>query len=138
VGRVDISADEAGAEGQDGGLVAMTATDAAAILDGLQRSRVHVLAGWPATGALPCDVVRVLDGLADTGTALEIRADGDGPDEQVIRLGRDRGVRFLLNAPPTQMRYALDRARRGWLEPQHVVNAFDRPALDDWLAARST
>jgi DNA polymerase (family 10) len=34
------------------------------------------------------------------------------------------------------MRYAVDQARRGWLEKRHVLNTMTWPQLEKWLKQR--
>jgi DNA polymerase (family X) len=97
---------------------------------------VDVLSGWPpdATAAEAPETDRLLDTLARRGIALEITAAGDAPDERLIHRAQQRGVRFVLIGEGfEELRYALDQARRGWLEKEDVLNTRNGRELRTWL-----
>lgn len=88
------------------------------------------------------DFDRILEACARTGTALEISASPsrlDLPDRHA-RLAREAGVKLVINTDAHSVRelellpYGVGQARRGWVEPQDVINAMDLPELLDWLA----
>lgn len=87
------------------------------------------------------DMGRVLDAAAETGTALEINASPDRLDlnDQYIRLGKERGVRFAINTDAhdrhclEDMRYGVITARRGWAEKADIINTMPLSRLRKWL-----
>jgi DNA polymerase (family 10) len=86
----------------------------------------------PAVSAgYPLDFDRLFTAAADTGTAMEVdgapgHLDMDG---QLARRAAAAGVTIAvdsdchrLEALSRQMRFGVGTARRGWLEPEHVLN----------------
>jgi len=88
------------------------------------------------------DFERILEACARTGTALEISASPSRLDlsDQHARLARAAGVKLVINTDAHSARelelmpYGVGQARRGWVEPEDVVNAMDLPDLLDWLS----
>jgi hypothetical protein len=106
------------------------------LLRALEHMRVDVLCAWQPDAKDAEDPVtdRLLDTLARHGIALEVTAAGDAPDERLIHRARQRGVRFALNGENLEeLRYALDQARRGWLEKADVLNTRNGGELRAWL-----
>jgi DNA polymerase (family 10) len=92
------------------------------------------------------DMEALLAAAADTGTALEINADPSRLDLNDIYARRavDLGVHLSLNHDAHSAEYlgqnefGVGTARRGWVGPQHVVNAWPAGDLLDWLAKRTS
>jgi len=89
---------------------------------------------------LDIDLQRILEHAAAAGCAMEINGQParlDLPDVHV-QYARSLGVKFVLSTDAHStghldyMRYAVDQARRGWLQAGDVLNT--RP-LQDFLAA---
>lgn len=88
------------------------------------------------------DFDRILEACARTGTALEISASPSRLDlsDRHARQAREAGVKLVINTDAHSVRelellpYGVGQARRGWVEPEDVVNAMDLPDLLDWLA----
>ncbi|NLW08212.1 MAG: PHP domain-containing protein, partial [Clostridia bacterium] len=83
------------------------------------------------------DVNRIIELAAETGTILEINASPDRLDlnDVAVRLAKKRGVPIAINTDAhdsrrlADMEYGLLTARRGWLEPQDVVNTWELKRL---------
>jgi DNA polymerase (family 10) len=101
----------------------------------------HPLGRTPAmTDGYTLDLDRIFAAAVETGTALEIdgapgHLDMDGA---VARRAAAAGVTLVVDSDchrseflRRQMRFGVGTARRGWIEPQHVLNT--RP-LDEVLA----
>lgn len=90
------------------------------------------------------DVGKVLELAADTGTALEINASPDRLDlnDIYVRQGLDLGVKFAINTDAHQvhylddMQYGVLTARRGWAQPQDIINNLSLDELEKWLKKR--
>jgi DNA polymerase (family 10) len=86
------------------------------------------------------DVERVFAAAARAGVALEINSQVDrlDLDDTHARLARDRGVKLVIDSDAHSpaalgtLRWGATIARRGWIEPQDVLNT--RP-VDDFRAA---
>jgi len=85
------------------------------------------------------DMEGVLDACRERGVAVECNAYPDRLDlrDAHLRLAKQRGVKVVISTDAhstTQlqvMRYGLQTARRGWLEPRDVINTLP---LDKFLA----
>jgi DNA polymerase (family 10) len=94
----------------------------------------------------PCalDLERLLRAARERGCHLELNAQPDRLDlpDTVCRLAREIGVRLAIStdAHGTEelefMRYGVDQARRGWLEPGDVLNTRALPELRTMLRRR--
>ncbi|MFW5688606.1 MAG: DNA polymerase/3'-5' exonuclease PolX [Spirochaetota bacterium] len=89
----------------------------------------------------PVDLPALCDAAADVGVCLELNANPerlDLPDE-AARLAISRGVLLAISTDAhstgslSMMRYGVDTARRGWVEPGHVVNTRPLGSLLDTL-----
>ncbi|MHB8526673.1 MAG: DNA polymerase/3'-5' exonuclease PolX [Candidatus Acidiferrales bacterium] len=86
------------------------------------------------------DMERVLDACRERGVAVECNAYPDRLDlrDAHLRLAKQRGVKVVISTDAhstTQlqvMRYGVQTARRGWLEPHDVINTLP---LEKFLAA---
>jgi DNA polymerase (family 10) len=89
---------------------------------------------------------RVFEVAARTGTALEINADPArlDLDPDHARHAHDAGCLITINSDAHHpagfavMEYGVMMARRAWLKPEDVLNAWSRERILDWLAARRT
>ncbi|WP_258360012.1 PHP domain-containing protein [Moorella sulfitireducens] len=78
------------------------------------------------------DVARIIELAAETGTILEINASPDRLDlnDTAVRLAKEYGVSIAINTDAhdpgrlADMEYGVLTARRGWLEPENVVNTW--------------
>ena len=76
------------------------------------------------------DLERVLTAARERGRILEVNAHPDrlDLDDQGCRMAREAGVRLAISTDAHRvadlglMRFGIDQARRGWLEPDDVVN----------------
>lgn len=91
------------------------------------------------------DFPRILEACARTGTALEISASPSRLDlsAEHARMAKEAGVKLVINTDAHSVRelellpYGVGQARRGWIEPGDVVNAWDLPELLEWLGRSS-
>jgi DNA polymerase (family 10) len=90
------------------------------------------------------DVEAVLRAAREHDVAVELNAQPYRLDltDIWVRRAKQLGVRVAINtdahtaASLEFMRYGVDQARRGWLEPQDVLNTLSLPALLAWLHRR--
>jgi DNA polymerase (family 10) len=83
-----------------------------------------------AREACEIDLERVLEGARERGRVMELNAQPDrlDLDDRACRLAKDIGVKVAIATDAHRvadldlMRFGLDQARRGWLEPEDVVN----------------
>jgi DNA polymerase (family 10) len=76
------------------------------------------------------DLERVLTAARERGRILEVNAHPDrlDLDDQGCRMAKEAGVRLAISTDAHRvadlgfMRFGIDQARRGWLEPDDVVN----------------
>jgi len=88
-------------------------------------------------GSVDLDIERVLKGAHDRGCGLEINGQPDRLDlyEWHCKLAKDIGVKLVASTDAHStaelgfMRFAVDQARRGWLEPADVINTRDLAGL---------
>jgi DNA polymerase (family 10) len=86
--------------------------------------------------AYEVDMERVMRGAAERGCALELNAQPERLDlmDTHCRLARQLGVKLAISTDAHAaveldfMRFGIDQARRGWLEPGDVLNT--RPLAD--------
>jgi DNA polymerase (family 10) len=76
------------------------------------------------------DLERVLEGARDRGCVVEVNAQPErlDLDDRGCRLAKEIGVKVAISTDAHRaadldlMRFGVDQARRGWLEPGEVVN----------------
>ena len=76
------------------------------------------------------DLERVLTAARERGRILEVNAHPDrlDLDDQGCRMAKEAGVRLAISTDAHRvadldlMRFGIDQARRGWLEPDDIVN----------------
>ncbi|HEU4562178.1 MAG TPA: DNA polymerase/3'-5' exonuclease PolX [Longimicrobium sp.] len=95
-------------------------------------------------GGYEVDVRAVIDAAAEHGVCVEINADPArlDVDWKTARYAAERGVLVPIN-PDAHSTDSLDHvqwgvrvARKGWLGPRNVLNAFELEEVEDFLAAR--
>jgi DNA polymerase (family X) len=92
-------------------------------------------------GGLDLDIERVLAGARERGVALEINGQPDRLDlnEWHCKLAKEMGVTLLASTDAHSiaelgfMRFAVDQARRGWIEPGDLINTRDLAGLREVL-----
>jgi DNA polymerase (family 10) len=90
------------------------------------------------------DVDDLIEAAKRARLALELNAHPDRLDLRDIhcRAARESGVKISLNTDShadmqlTNMRYGIATARRGWLEPQDVINTYPLAKLKRFLSKR--
>lgn len=90
------------------------------------------------------DVEAVLAAAEETGTALEINCHLDRLDvsTEVLRAARGRDVVLLIDTDAHESRelgnvtWGVRHARRGWVEPERVVNTWSRERFLAWSAGK--
>jgi len=93
----------------------------------------------------PLDLTAVLEAARDLDVAVEINGSPRRLDlnHQGLWLCRELGVRVVVNSDAhsvarlDNMRYGIDQARRGWLQPAQIANAAELSAFRQWLGRRS-
>lgn len=88
-------------------------------------------------GGCDFDMELILAGARDRGCAIEVNGQPDRLDlnEWHCKLAKEMGVKLALSTDGHStaelgfMRYAVDQARRGWLEPRDIVNTRDLAGL---------
>jgi DNA polymerase (family 10) len=76
------------------------------------------------------DLERILEAAAERGRIMELNAHPDrlDLDDRACRMAKEAGVRVAISTDAHRaadlglMRFGIGQARRGWLEPQDVVN----------------
>jgi DNA polymerase (family X) len=119
------------------------------ILRALEHPRVHALVH--PTGRLlgrrdpyPLDLEAVLEAAKAHDVAVELNANPWRLDleDRFLHRARELGVDVVVNTDAhrlDQLAYmdsGLEEARRGWLEPRHVVNTRSLEAFEAWLARK--
>ena len=87
--------------------------------------------------ACDVDLERVLEGARERGCIMELNAQPDrlDLDDRGCRLAKEIGVKVAISTDAHRvadldlMRFGIDQARRGWLEPHDVVNTLPLAAL---------
>jgi DNA polymerase (family 10) len=90
------------------------------------------------------DLDAVIEKAAATGVALEVNADPHrlDLDWRVLRRARDRGVAISIGADAhsvagiSNVEFGIGIARKGWLGPDHIVNAQPLDRFLDRVARR--
>jgi DNA polymerase (family 10) len=117
------------------------------VLAAVNHPYVNILA-HPFTGMvqrrepIQLDLERVAEEAAERGTALEINAfpdrlDLSGPQ---ARLAREKGAKLVIDTDSHStehlafMRFGVGTARRGWLEPEDVVNCWPYEKVKEFLS----
>ena len=88
------------------------------------------------------DLDRLIEAAKARGCGLELNADPDrlGLDDVHCRSAKTLGVKVSIGtharsaAGLQAMRFGVDQARRGWLEPEDVLNSRPWPELRTLLA----
>jgi len=125
------------------------AAQTARVLRALRHASVHIFAH--PTGRLinqrdpiQVDMDEIFACAAETGIALECNAHPNRLDlkDSQLMAAKARGIPIVISTDAHQvreldlMRYGVEQARRGWLEPDDVLNTRTREAFTGWLAAR--
>jgi DNA polymerase (family 10) len=117
------------------------------VLAAVNHPYVNILA-HPFTGMvqrrepIQLDLERVAEEAAERGTALEINAfpdrlDLSGPQ---ARLAKEKGAKLVIDTDSHSvdhlafMRFGVGTARRGWLEPDDVVNCWPYERVREFLS----
>ncbi|MEZ4700840.1 MAG: helix-hairpin-helix domain-containing protein [Rhodothermales bacterium] len=90
----------------------------------------------------PLDYERILDACAEQGVAIELNANPYrlDLDWRWIKAATDRGVMISINPDAhtreglADMRWGVEAARKGWLEPSQCLNALSLEAFSEWLS----
>lgn len=85
----------------------------------------------------PLDVDRLIRAAKQLGRILELNSQPDrlDLDDQACRRAKEAGVLLSISSDAhgvrelDYLRWGVDQARRGWLEPKDVVNTLDLPDL---------
>ena len=127
------------------------AKQTARLLRALANPHVHVLA-QPWTQDLvegrdtwDVDMQKVLREAGQRGVALELNAHPDrvALSDAHCRMAAEEGVRVALSSGARSrqelhlLRFAVGRARRGWLAREHVLDAGPLASLRQWLRERA-
>ena len=91
------------------------------------------------------DVEAVLQAAAELDVAVELNASPRRLDlgDVHVRRAKEFGVRVVISTDAHEprglesMRFGVDQARRGWLEPSDVLNTMPLDAFRSWLGRRS-
>jgi len=117
------------------------------VLAAVNHPYVNILA-HPFTGMvqrrepIQLDLERVAEEAAERGTALEINAfpdrlDLSGPQ---ARLAKEKGAKLVIDTDShsidhlAYIRFGVGTARRGWLEPDDVVNCWPYERVKEFLS----
>ncbi|MDZ7781089.1 MAG: DNA polymerase/3'-5' exonuclease PolX [Gemmatimonadota bacterium] len=92
------------------------------------------------------DVEAVLQAAAELSVAVELNANPNRLDLSDVHVHRAKelGVPVVISTDAhgpeglADMRYGVDQARRGWLEPGDVLNTKTRDEFESWLHRRDT
>ena len=87
------------------------------------------------------DFAELYRACARTGTALEVNSHPERLDLPAdhIRAARDAGVMFAIDSDAHStaslgyLPYGVGQAQRGWLTPEHVINSWPLPRLQEFL-----
>ena len=120
------------------------------LLNAIQNPHVDVI-GHPTGRLIPdreqadLDMEAVFSAAARSGVALEISAHPERLDLNDIYTRRaiELGITLCINTDAHSpgeldlMPFGVSTARRGWVEPKHVINAWDTEKLLSWLRNRA-
>jgi DNA polymerase (family 10) len=119
------------------------------VIRALEHPQVDILAH--PTGRLlgrrnpfEMDVDAVLRAAAELNVAVELNAHPSRLDlnDKHLRRAKELGVMVVVSTDAHSvqdlalMRYGVDQAARGWLEPGDVLNAFPLAAMEEWKGRR--
>jgi DNA polymerase (family 10) len=119
------------------------------VLRAMSHPRVDILAH--PTGRqinkrepFPLDVEAVLEAAAELSVAVELNANPRRLDLKDVHVQRAKelGIPVVISTDAhyvselDNMRFGIDQARRGWLEPGDVLNTLSAKKLRKWLARR--
>jgi DNA polymerase (family X) len=87
------------------------------------------------------DMEKVIDACIANKVSLEINASPSRLDlsDKYLRIAKDKGAKFVINSDshdtshPAFITFGVGIARRGWLEPDDVLNTFDFKRLTQYL-----
>jgi DNA polymerase (family X) len=119
------------------------------MLNAIRNPNVDII-GHPTGRLIPdregadLDMDAVLEAAAESGVALEISAHPLRLDlediyaRRAIELGVHLSVNTDAHSPPEfdQIHFGVATARRGWVEPRHVINTWKPEKLLAWLKKR--
>ena len=120
------------------------------LLNAIQNPNVDVI-GHPTGRLIPdregadLDMEAVFSAAAESGVALEISAHPERLDLNDIHAHRaiELGILLSINTDAHSpgeldlMHFGVSTARRGWAEPQHVINTWRTEKLLSWLKSRA-
>ena len=120
------------------------------LLNAIQNPHVDVI-GHPTGRLIPdreaadLDMEAVFSAAAESGVALEISAHPERLDLNDIHARRaiELGIVLSINTDAHSpgeldlMHFGVSTARRGWVEPRHVINAWEPEELLAWLRNRA-
>jgi DNA polymerase (family X) len=119
------------------------------MLNAIRNPYVNMI-GHPTGRLIPdregadLDMDAVFAAAAETGVSMEISAHPLRLDLEDIyaRRAAELGIPISINTDAHSPRdmdmihFGIGNARRGWLEPQHVINTWDSKRLLSWLKSR--
>lgn len=94
--------------------------------------------------AMDVDMAAVIAHAAKTHTALELNASWQRLDlnDRHVRMAREAGVMIAIDTDAhapiqlEQIKFGIATARRGWLQPAHVLNARTLTQVRGWIARK--
>ncbi len=119
------------------------------LLNAIRNPHIDMI-GHPTGRLIPeregadLDMDRIFEAAAASGIALEINANPRRLDlsDVYTRRAVEMGIPISINTDahhPAQLgetQFGVATARRGWLEPDQVINTWDRDRLLNWLQSR--
>ncbi len=119
------------------------------LLHAVRNPHVDII-GHPTGRLIPdregadLDMDAILAAAAASGVAMEINANPNrlDLDDVYARRAMEMGIRLAINTDAhdpehlAQDVFGIATARRGWVEPQHVINTWEADALLAWLSSR--
>jgi DNA polymerase (family 10) len=119
------------------------------LINAIQNPNVDVI-GHPTGRLIPdregadLDMEAVFSAAAKSGVVLEISAHPERLDLNDIHARRavDLGILLSINTDAHSpgeldlMHFGIATARRGWVEPHHVINTWEPKKLLEWLRSR--
>jgi DNA polymerase (family 10) len=121
------------------------------IVAAMHNPNAHILAH--PTGRLinerepyDVDMERVIEAAKETGTIMEVNASPHRLDmaDNYCKMAREKGVKVAISTDAhstdelNMMKYGVWQARRGWLEPEDVVNTRSWSELNKLLGELKT